>query len=246
MNPDILRERIENGVDNGVIPALMDFIRVPNLSPAFDRDWETNGLMLRAIDVVLNYVKSLNIQGFNYEILKEPGKPWLFVGEFPATAPNLGTVLMYGHFDKQPHIPGWIEGTDNTHPAIINGRLYGRGGVDDGYSFPSAGLIIKTLDELGIPRGRIIFIGETEEESGSYNLMEYISKVKDKIGNPDVIICLDAGIPTYDRFWLTGSLRGLVTLDVTVKVLTVGQHSGDVWKCCKVCSCSWERLNWEN
>ncbi|CAG9313357.1 unnamed protein product [Blepharisma stoltei] len=228
MDSESLRERLEAGVDNGIIPTLMDYIRVPSLSPAFDKDWETNGKMEQAMEILVNYVKSLNITGFTHEILKEPGIPWLFFAEFPATAPGLGTVLMYGHMDKQPHFSGWIEGADNTSPAIIDGKLYGRGGADDGYALPSAALIIKTMDDLGIPRGRIVYIGENEEESGSDHLMDYVKKLKHKIGEPDIIVCLDSGIGDYEHFWLTGSLRGFTALDVTVKVLTVGQHSGDV------------------
>lgn len=184
--------------------------------------------MEKAQDVLFNYVKSLDINGFTYDVLKEPGIPWLFFGEFPATAPNLGTILMYGHMDKQPHFQGWIEGTNNTEPAIIDGKLYGRGGADDGYALPSAALIVKTLDDLNIPRGRVVFIAENEEESGSDHLMYYVDKLKDRIGEPEVIVCLDSGIGNYEHLWLTGSLRGFTALDVTVKILTVGQHSGDV------------------
>ena len=42
--------------------------------------------------------------------------------------------MFYGHFDKQPHMSGWDEGLSATNPVIKNGKLYGRGGADDGYS----------------------------------------------------------------------------------------------------------------
>ena len=35
-----------------VVPSLMDFIRIPNVSPSFDSAWDTNGLQLQAFDLV--------------------------------------------------------------------------------------------------------------------------------------------------------------------------------------------------
>ena len=56
------------------------------------------------------------------------------------------TVLMYGHLDKQPPLDeGWMEGTGPYEPKIIDGKLYGRGGADDGYAFFASTLIVKTL-----------------------------------------------------------------------------------------------------
>ena len=55
------------------------------------------------------------------------------------------TVLMYGHYDKQPHMTGWNEGLHPTDPKIIDDKLYGRGGADDGYSAFTAVLSIKAL-----------------------------------------------------------------------------------------------------
>ncbi|OMJ91769.1 hypothetical protein SteCoe_5672 [Stentor coeruleus] len=222
-----LQARLEKGIDEQVIPVLMEYIRIPSLSPLFDPNWESNGLMEKAQDILLSYVRSLNIKNFTSEIIKEPGKPWMFYGEIQATSSNLGTVLVYGHMDKQPHFPNWIPGTGNTEPAIIDNKLYGRGGADDGYSIPSAALLIKTLQDMNIPHGRIVLIGESEEESGSPNLMYLISQLKDKIGEPDLMICLDSGAGDYEHLWITSSLRGVVAVDLTVSVLKNGMHSGD-------------------
>ena len=55
------------------------------------------------------------------------------------------TVFYYGHFDKQPALTGWSEGMGPTTPVIKDGKLYGRGGGDDGYSTYSTMLSIKAL-----------------------------------------------------------------------------------------------------
>jgi acetylornithine deacetylase/succinyl-diaminopimelate desuccinylase-like protein len=222
-----LRIKLETGIDKEVIPLLMEYIRVPSLSPLYDPDWEKNGLMEQAQDLLLNYVKNIGINGLKTRILKEDGKPWMFYGEVPASNPALGTILIYGHMDKQPHFPNWIPGTNNTEPAIIDGKLYGRGGADDGYSMPSAALLIKTLQDMNLPHGRIVIIGETEEESGSPNLMYLINQLKGDIGDPELIICLDSGAGDYDHLWLTSSLRGVIAAELTVSVIQNGLHSGE-------------------
>ena len=139
------KEFIDKNIEDGVIPAIIEFIKIPSLSPAFDPEWESNGYMESAMNIMVNYVNSLQIQNYRYEILKEPGKPWLYFGSADATNSNLATILMYGHFDKQPHMGAWSEGLGPTSPVIKDGKLYGRGGADDGYAIPSSGLIVKTL-----------------------------------------------------------------------------------------------------
>lgn len=50
--------------------------------------------------------------------------------------------------------------------------------------------------------------------------------MKERIGNPEIIVCLDSGILNYDQFFITSSLRGVLTFDVSVKTLKTGVHSG--------------------
>ena len=42
------RDFVEEAWDRSILPALKDYIRIPNLSPAFDPDWENLGHMERA------------------------------------------------------------------------------------------------------------------------------------------------------------------------------------------------------
>ncbi|OMJ83214.1 hypothetical protein SteCoe_15931 [Stentor coeruleus] len=226
MDPSKLVEYVNQAVDQGIIPALSDYVKVPSLSTEFDPEWETNGLMLEAMNILIRYVDSLKINNFTHEVLKEPGKPWLFFGMVEATNSELPTILMYGHFDKQPHMSGWSEGLGPTNPVIKNDRLYGRGSSDDGYAIPSSAFIIKTLQDFNVPHGKIVIIGENEEESDSASLIYYMNKLKDRIGEPKIVVCLDSGVLTYDRFWVTTSLRGCFNVDVKIKTLKAGLHSG--------------------
>ena len=68
---------------------------------------------------------------------------------------------------------------------------------------------------------------EACEESGSYDLPYYVDHLKDRIGQPSLVVCLDSGCGDYDRLWLTTSLRGIAAGTLTVRVLTEGVHSGD-------------------
>ena len=59
-----------------------------------------------------------------------------------------GTVLLYGHLDKQPEMVGWAEGTGPWTPVMKDDKLYGRGGADDGYAmFASLAAILSLREE---------------------------------------------------------------------------------------------------
>lgn len=59
------------------------------------------------------------------------------------------------------------------------------------------------------------------------HLLYYIDKLRERIGKPEVIFCLDSGTIDYDRFWLTNSLRGNLVATLRVQTLESGVHSGD-------------------
>ena len=64
------------------------------------------------------------------------------------------------------------------------------------------------------------------EESGSRDLPYYMDKLSDRIGTPNLIVCLDAGCGNYEQLWLTTSLRGCTNATVKVQTMTDGAHSG--------------------
>lgn len=50
--------------------------------------------------------------------------------------------------------------------------------------------------------------------------------LKERIGNPKLIFCLDSGAIDYDRLWITTALRGYAALTLRIDVLNEGVHSG--------------------
>jgi acetylornithine deacetylase/succinyl-diaminopimelate desuccinylase-like protein len=136
-------------------------------------------------------------------------------------------VLMYGHLDKQPPMVGWRDDLGPWTPYLdADGRLYGRGGADDGYAVFAALATVKTLQDHGQPHGRLVILIECSEESGSCDLPHYIDAYAARLGTPDLVICLDSGCGNYEQLWSTTSLRGLMSLNLRIEVLREGVHSG--------------------
>jgi acetylornithine deacetylase/succinyl-diaminopimelate desuccinylase-like protein len=100
---------------------------------------------------------------------------------------------MYGHLDKQPEMTGWQQGSGPWDPRIESGKLYGRGGADDGYAVFASLAAIGGLQAEGIPHARCVGIIETCEESGSYDLPAYLELLAPRMGRVDFVIGLDSG-----------------------------------------------------
>jgi acetylornithine deacetylase/succinyl-diaminopimelate desuccinylase-like protein len=135
--------------------------------------------------------------------------------------------MLYGHYDKQPEMTGWAEGLGPWIPVRQGNKLFGRGGADDGYSTFASLLAIQAVRKMGGKHARCVVLIEGCEESGSFDLPFYVEHLKERIGKPSLVICLDSGAGNYDQLWLTSSLRGLVGGTLSVDVLTEGIHSGD-------------------
>lgn len=135
--------------------------------------------------------------------------------------------MIYGHLDKQPYEEAWLPGLSPTEPVIRDGRLYGRGGSDDGYSVFATMLAIKAAQNLQKELPTINLVLETEEESGSENLVPLLQVAEEYVGIPDCLFCMDSGILDYKQLWVTSSLRGCCMLDFKIETAQQGFHSGD-------------------
>jgi acetylornithine deacetylase/succinyl-diaminopimelate desuccinylase-like protein len=211
--------------ENEIIPALFDYIRIPNKSPGFDPAWREHGHMDRAVTLIENFCKAQPIPGLKVEVVRLEGRTPVILMEVPGTGSD--TVLLYGHLDKQPEMTGWREGLSPWEPVREGDKLYGRGGADDGYSSFASLAALRLLHEQGIPHARCVVLIEAGEESGSPDLPAYIEALADRIGKPSLVVCLDSGCGNYDQMWSTTSLRGIVAGSLRVDILTEGVHSGD-------------------
>ena len=131
-----------------------------------------------------------------------------------------------GTMTSNPEFTGWDDDLNPWKPVIKEGKLYGRGGADDGYAVFGSLTAIRALQEQGVPHARCVVLIEGCEESGSFDLPHYIDLLDDRIGSPDLVVCLDAECGNYDQLWCTTSLRGNLTGTLRVDVLDEGVHSG--------------------
>lgn len=208
-----------------IVPALSDYIKIPNVSSSFDPDWEAHGHMDKALALARDWVEANRPEGSTIHVGRIAGRTPVLALEVPGDSQE--TVLMYGHLDKQPEMTGWREGLSAWKPVREGSRLYGRGGADDGYAVFASVAAIRALREQRAPHARIVVLIEFSEESGSPDLPAYVEHFEELIGTPGLVVCLDSGAGNYEQLWSTTSLRGVVGASLRVDVLREGVHSGD-------------------
>lgn len=227
LDADILRDFVERKWNDEIVPALTDYIAIPAKSPAFDPDWAKRGFIERVVADAAQWAERQRVQGLKLEVVRLPGRTPVIFFEAPATrSGSQETILLYGHLDKQPEFSGWRNDLGPWTPKYEDGKLYGRGGADDGYAIYASLTALAALDAQGVERPRCVGLIETCEESGSYDLLPYVDVLRERLGDVSLVVCLDSGAGNYDQLWLTTSLRGLVAGDLEVDVLDEGIHSG--------------------
>jgi acetylornithine deacetylase/succinyl-diaminopimelate desuccinylase-like protein len=224
MNIEKTRDLIDRAWEQSILPELMDYVRIPNRSPAFDPDWEAHGHMEAAVQLMRRWAEAQALPGAHIEVLRLPGRTPVLMVDVPGSADDC--VLMYGHLDKQPEFTGWSDGLDPWTPVLRDGKLYGRGGADDGYALFASLAALRALHEQGVPHARAVVLIEASEESGSPDLEHHIAALGERLGSPTLVVCLDAECGNYEQLWATTSLRGNLIATLRVDVLTEGVHSG--------------------
>ncbi|MDF1486304.1 M20 family metallopeptidase [Ramlibacter sp. H39-3-26] len=214
--------------DGDIVRQLTDYIAIPAKSPGFDADWQQHGYIETVVRNAAAWVEARKVAGLSLEIVRLPGRTPVLFFEVAATQQgSTQTVLMYGHLDKQPEFTGWRSDLGPWTPKYEDGKLYGRGGADDGYAVYASIAAIEALKSQNTPHPRIVGLVETCEESGSYDLLPYVDALRPRLGEVALVVCLDSGAGNYDQLWLTTSLRGMAGGTLKVEVLTEGIHSGD-------------------
>jgi acetylornithine deacetylase/succinyl-diaminopimelate desuccinylase-like protein len=224
MDLERLQSRIARTWDDSIIERLVAYVRIPNKSPMFDPQWERNGYMEAAVQLMADWCRAQKVPGARIEVRRLPGRTPLLLVDVPGELP--GCVLLYGHLDKQPEFTGWLPGLGPWEPVIRDGRLYGRGAADDGYAVFSSLTAIAALKEQQVRLPRCVLLIEACEESGSVDLPAHLAALGETLGEPSLVVCLDAECGNYEQVWCTTSLRGNLVGTLRVRVLTEGVHSG--------------------
>ncbi len=132
-------------------------------------------------------------------------------------------IGILGHLDTVPHGDGWD--LDPCSGAIVDGKIFGRGIVDDKGPAIAALYAVKAVEMAGVPmnkRVRVVF--GLDEESG-FGCMDHYMPLA---GEPDQAFVPDGYFPVIYgekgllRFLLEGSFAG--TGAVTVKEIHGGER----------------------
>lgn len=226
---DQVTQHVEQVWSHDIVPQLFEYIANPCVSSNFDPEWKANGHIDRAIEQIRAWCAARAVAGLTVEVIELPGRTPVILAEVPAFGGGSAddTVLLYGHCDKQPEMTGWREDLGPWKPVIEGDRLYGRGGADDGYAAFASLLAIEAAQAAGMAHTRLVVLIEASEESGSPDLPAYLEALRDRLGSPTLVLCLDSGCLDHEHLWVTTSLRGMVSGVLRVDVLEEGVHSGE-------------------
>jgi len=200
------------------VEELQTWVKIPAISsdPAHKADMRKNAEHL---------MKELQrLKADRVEMWETPGHPAVFASFM--NAPGKPTLLVYGHHDVQPVDPldEWV--SPPFEPAIRDGRMWGRGVVDDkGQVWIHVKAIesfLATMQKLPI---NLKLIVEGEEEIGSDNLDGLMREHAADLTADFVCVSDTAmfgrGIPS-----LCVGLRGLAILEIHVSGPKQDLHSG--------------------
>jgi acetylornithine deacetylase/succinyl-diaminopimelate desuccinylase-like protein len=201
--------------------ALAALVRIPGVSA----EGYPEAPLVASAEAVARLLTESGLE--HVEVVPHPGAPPAVVADW-CHAEGAPTLLVYGHHDVQP--PGdlarWT--TPPWEPAERDGRLYGRGAVDDKAGVVSyvaaAAAWLKGAGRLPV---NLKVIVEGEEEVGSPHLADFLARHRERLAADCLVLTdtcnLETGIPS-----LTVSLRGLLMADVEVAALEGPLHSG-IW-----------------
>lgn len=189
----------------------------------FEGDRQTPTDMKEILQLAEEYLKSV---GFTYIRINQPSPKLsratpILLAEIVVdkTKP---TALLYAHLDKQPYMDDEkFEKWDGVPPWELRwnadkSRAYGRGAADDLSGVIAIGMAVEAfLASQGREKlpCNIKVIYETEEEAGSFSLVDQIQQNRDFFSSTNCVIITDVVNPAQGIPGLTVSLRGMVKID---------------------------------
>ncbi len=198
---------------------LVELVRIPSVSaegfPAAEvrRSAEATAALLREAGLE------------NVRLLEMPGQHPYVYGDW-LHAPEAPTLLVYGHHDVQPAGRAERWHSPPFEPAEREGRLFGRGAVDDKGTFvchvAAAEAWLRSTGRLPL---NLRFLIEGEEEIGSPGLDAFLARHRGTLA-ADAAVLADTGNFDVGHPALTYQLRGIAQVDVEVRCLKRPVHSG--------------------
>lgn len=200
------------------IAELTDFIRIPSVSARSEHRDDIAGAATWLRDRLLEAGME------TAEVYETPGNP-VVVSEWRG-APGAPTILIYGHYDVQPAEPLDEWTSPPFEPAIRDGKLFGRGSVDDkGQLYLYVKAVEAHLSSRGSLPINVLFMIEGEEEVGSPNLEGFLEAHRERLAC-DAVLISDTGMFAPGLPSITTGLRGLAYMEVRVRGPRSDLHSG--------------------
>jgi len=156
------------------------------------------------------------------ETLDAGGMPALY-----ADVRGAGTrkLLLYEHYDVQPVDPIELWDSKPFEPVEKDGKLVARGVADDKADVMARIHALETLKHLGEIPVTLRFLVEGEEEIGSKSFEKMAHDHADKL-HADGCLWESGGFDSAGRPTLFFGVRGLLYVQLRVKLLDFDQHSG--------------------
>ena len=203
------------------VAELLDFVAIPSVSAKPENIADVR----RAADWVAGRLAAAGAE--HAEVLPTAGHPCVLADWLHAGA-DRPTVLIYGHFDVQPAEPFDLWTSPPFDPEIRDGRVWGRGASDDkgGMLIPILAVeaMLKTRGALPV---NVKFFFEGQEEIGSPDLPPFVAEHAGRL-QADMIFSADGLQWAPGQPQIVEALKGLVSLEITVKGPRSDQHSGMV------------------
>jgi len=157
------------------------------------------------------------------ETLDEGGMPALYAEVAGAGRRKL---LLYQHYDVQPVDPIELWDSDPFKPVEKDGRIIARGVADDKADVMARIHALETLKGLGEVPVTLRFLVEGEEEIGSKTFETIAHKHADKLRADGCLWESGASFDDAGRPTLQFGCRGLLYVQLRVRMLGFDQHSG--------------------
>src|SRR3974377_2275748 len=99
MDLERLKSRIARTWDDSIIEQLVAYVRIPNKSPMFDPEWERNGYIEAAVQLMAEWCRAQKVPGARIEVRRLPGRTPLLLADVPGARP--GGTLPHGAHANQ-------------------------------------------------------------------------------------------------------------------------------------------------